>query len=88
MAPSKQTGEVCCSGQQAHAGGREAGAAPLWKISCLWATDSSRGAVLNDGESVSFARDREKPPKGQICLPLAHLISHQEPPTWDSRAEG
>lgn len=60
----------------------------LWKISCLWVTDSSHGAVLSDGESVSFTRDRKKSPKGQICLPLAHPISHPEPPTWDSRAEG
>lgn len=77
--------EVCCSGQQAHAGGREAGAAPLWKISSLWPTDLLFGAVVvfNSGESMSFARDREKPLKRQ-----ALSASPVEHPRWVPGDEG
>lgn len=82
MAPSKQPGRVCCSGQQAHAGGREAGATPLWKISSLRPTDLLFGAVFNGGASMSFARDREKPLKRQAfsAFPVEH-------PRWVPGAE-
>lgn len=82
MAPSKQPGRVCCSGQQAHAGGREAGAAPLWKISSLRPTDLLFGAMFNGGASMSFARDRKKPLKRQ-----AFSASPVEHPRWVPEAE-
>lgn len=44
--------------------------------------------MLSDGQSLSFAMDREKPLTGQILLSLAHPISHPEPLTWAPGAEG
>lgn len=88
MAPSKQTGEGLLQWAAGTRWGQGDWAAPLWKISSLWATDCFLGAVLSDGESMSFAGDREKPLTGQILLSLAHPISHPEPPTWAPGAEG
>lgn len=89
MAPSKQTGEGLLQWAAGTHWGQGDGAALLWKISSLWATDYFLGAVLNDGESMNFAGDTagQKPLTGQTLLSLAHPISLPEPPTWAPGAE-